>query len=573
MATSPTSLFRPALLHTWRAGYHRADLQRDLGAGLLVGVISLPLSMGLAIASGARPEQGLVTAIIGGLIVSILGGSRVQIGGPAGAFVGLCAAGVAQFGYGGLAVATLISGLLLIAMGVARLGKAITYIPIPVVIGFTTGIAVTIASTQVASLLGLPNRPFEYMHERIWWLWQQRAAASWLPMFIGLVTVTVIMLVRRWRPLWPGALIALVAVTAVTTALGLESGDHGLATIRSAFGDIPHGVPWPSLPTASLELGLGPDWHFTELWRKMLPILILAGSIALLGAIESLLSAVVADGMTGDRHDSNTELIAQGVANLTVPFFGGLPVTGVIARTSTNIRAGARSPVAGIVHSLTILFIMLALASLVLHIPLACLAGVLLVVCWGMAELRHWPHILGAGRSDAFLLPVAFILTVLLGLTWAVGAGVLLAMLFFVKRIVDTTQVERMGSDNGAEEEAGLVRPPGIDVFEVRGPFFFGAATLIRDLDGMLGAGTTALVLRLRNVPFIDATAAFSLRELAASCRRRHIRLVLSDVHTRPLADLDRHDLLAEIGRERVTATLEGAFAVLANEATATPAA
>jgi SulP family sulfate permease len=553
------ALYRPALLRCLRAGYTRKDLLADVLAGLLVGVVALPLSIGLAIASGVGPEQGLYAAILGGVLISLLGGSRVQIGGPAGAFVGLCAAGVAQFGIGGLALATFMAGALMLLLGLMRLGKAITFIPIPVVIGFTTGIAVIIASTQIAPMLGIPDKSFSHIQDRVAHLWAHRAEAAWIPAVVCLGTLAAILVIKRWKPVMPGALIAVVVATVTSVVLGLE-GSGQLRTIGTSFGEIPHGLPAPHLP----DLGLSADWGVGDLMHRMQELSGLALAIALLGSIESLLSAVVADGLSGDRHDSNSELIGQGVANLIVPFFACLPVTGVIARTSTNIRAGGRTPVAGIVHGVAILLIMLAAAPLVVHIPMAALAGVLLSVCWGMAELRHWPHILRAGRSDAFLLPVAFGLTVLVDLTWAVTIGVLLAMFFFVRRMSEATQIDRRAADSGSEAEAAPDLPKGVEVYDVRGPFFFGAATLIRDIDGQMGIEPRALILRLRNVPFIDATAAFSLRELHASCRKRGAELLLADCHTRPLADLDRHGLLELVGEERVFGSYETALSYAA---------
>ena len=538
----------PTLFRCLREGYHAADLRADLAAGLLVGVVALPLSIGLAIASGCSPAQGLVTAIVGGLVVSLLGGSRVQIGGPAGAFVGLCALGVGQFGYGGLAVATLMAGLLILGLGMARLGKAITYIPIPVVIGFTTGIAVVIASTQLAPTLGIiePAKPLAHVHERLGYLWDHRAEVAVAPVALCLGTMAVIGLLRRLAPRAPGALIAVVVAT-------IAAGFLPVATIHSRFGDLPAGLPAPSLP----DLGLGAGWTWSDLINRLRDLSSLALAIALLGSIESLLSAVVADGLSGDRHHSDTELVAQGVANLLSPLFGGLPVTGVIARTSTNIRAGARTPVAGIVHALTILAAVLVAAPLVGHIPLAALAGVLLTVCWHMAEWRHWPHILKAGRSDAFLLPLACGLTVFLDLTWAVVVGVLLAMFFFVRRMAEATTVTR----SRERTEAFLTEPlpAGIEVYEVRGPFFFGAATLLRDLDDQLGEHHRALILRLPQVPFVDATAAFGLRDLHASCARRGTRLILCEVGERASQDLRRHGIAALLGTGGLCADLASA--------------
>lgn len=555
-------LYRPALLRCLRSGYTRQDLLADVFAGLLVGVVALPLSMGLAIASGASAEQGLYIAIVGGLLISLLGGSRVQIGGPAGAFVGLCAAAAAGPGIGlfGLSIATFLAGGMILVMGLLRLGKAITFIPVPVVIGFTTGIAITIASTQLAPLLGLAGGSHEHVIDRFRAVWAQREAIHALPVAACLATMAVILALKRWKPLLPGAIIAVTVVTAVTWWLGLTGEAGGqLATI----GHIPQAPPLPHLP----GMYDGSGWSIAAWWTRISDpaldwerIIILAGTIALLGSIESLLSAVVADGMCGDRHDSNSELIGQGVANLVVPFFGVLPCTGVIARTSTNIRAGARSPVAGLVHAGVVLLILVAFAPLVGHVPNACLAGVLLVVCWYMAELRHWPHILRAGRSDAFLLPLAAGLTVFAGLSIAVFTGVVLAMFFFVKRMSEATQIDRRAADSGAEDERAPELPKGVEVYDVRGPFFFGAATLIRDIDSQMGRDPRALILRLRNVPFIDATAAFSLRELHASCRKRGAELLLSDCHTRPLADLERHGLLALLGEERVFGSYEAAL-------------
>ncbi len=543
----------PALLESLRSGYHRQDLLADLGAGVLVGVVAIPLSLGLAIASGVSPAQGLVTAVIGGFLISILGGSRFQIGGPAGAFVGLCATGVAQYGYAGLALATVMAGMLLLFLGFARLGRAISFIPVPVVIGFTTGIAVIIATTQLAPALGLPEpaKPLSHAHERLAYLW--RIHAGWSPTALTtcLATLGVILGFRCWWPRLPGALIALILVGGGVWALGWQ-----VPTVGSQFPDLPSTFPAPHLP----GLGLAPEWTLTELVERLRALSGLALAIALLGAIESLLSAVVADGLGGDRHDPDTELIAQGAANLISPWFGGLPVTGVIARTSTNIRAGARSPVAGIVHAVTVAAAILLCGPLLAHLPLACLAGVLFAVCWSMAELRHWPHILRAGRSDAFLLPLACCLTIFLDLTWAVVIGVLLAMFFFVRRMAETTRIDR----DAPPSEVGLAAavPAGVDVYAVRGPFFFGAATLLRDLDAQ--AGRRALVLRLREVPFIDTTAAFGLRELIASHRARGARVVVCELGAEATHDLTRHGLDTLLGPGGVQPTLAIALAELA---------
>ena len=568
------ALYRPALLHALSQGYSRRDLLADVGAGLLVGVVALPLSMALAIASGCTPEQGLWTAVVGGLLISLFGGSRVQIGGPAGAFVGLCAVGVNQFGYPGLALATLMSGLFILFMGFARLGKAVSYIPTPVVIGFTTGIAVILFSTQVGPALGIadPAKPIEHMHERVQYLITHGDAWNWRALLCCAMTVAMILALRRVSNKLPGALVAVVVVAVMAHLLDWDAPVKGvvgwddpthIATIESRYGGIPASLPAPEFPA----LGLGEHWTIHDLFIRLKDLSSLALALALLGSIESLLSAVVSDGMTGHRHDSNSELIGQGIANLVTPFFHGLPVTGVIARTSTNVRAGARTPIAGIIHALTILAVMLLAAPLVGHVPLAALAGVLLVVCWYMAELRHWPHILKAGRSDAFLLPIAFMLTTFIGVTEAILVGVTLAMFFFVKRMADATEVERHHS-RVSDVIGTLVIPTGVEVYSVRGPFFFGAATLIRDLDGATNAESSTLILRLEGVPFIDATAAFSLRELAATLRRRGGRLLLAEVTDRVRVDLRRHNLLQDLGHDAVFSRLDLAVASLAQAPT-----
>ncbi len=562
------ALYRPALLQSLKSGYSRGDFAADLWAGLLVGVVALPLSMALAIASGCTPAQGLWTAIVGGLLISLLGGSRVQIGGPAGAFVGLCAVAVNQFGYAGLALATMMAGAFMLFLGLARLGKAVSYIPTPVVIGFTTGIALILFSTQVGPALGIgdPVKPVEHLHERLSYLVMHAAEWNWRALVCCALTVALIVLVRRLSPKLPGALIAIVAVALLAHLLDWEaaqslsgSEDHTrIATIVSRYGDIPSSLPMPAFP----GLGLGEQWTAHDLFVRLKDLSSLALALALLGSIESLLSAVVSDGMTGHRHDSNSELIGQGVANLISPLFQGMPVTGVIARTSTNVRAGARTPIAGIIHAVTVLLIMLLAAPLVGHIPLAALAGVLLVVCWHMAELRHWPHILKAGRGDAFLLPIAFVLTAFIGVTEAILVGVTLGMFFFVKRMADATEVERLASSDSLGSGLPVI-PAGVEVYSVRGPFFFGAATLIRDLDSGTQGQATTLILRLEGVPFIDATAAFSLRELAATLRRRGGRLLLSEVTPRVRADLARHHLLQDLGTDAVFTRLELALATL----------
>jgi sulfate permease, SulP family len=427
--------FQPALLSLSRDGffritYNRTHLLRDLSAGALVGVIALPLSMALAIASGCQPEQGLWTAIIAGFLISFLGGSRVQIGGPAGAFVGLCAVGVNQFGYAGLALATMMAGFFMLLMGWARLGKAVSFIPLPVVIGFTSGIALILFSTQISAALGLPEpaRPMEHLHERALYIATHIDALNFRALLVCVITVGIIVLMRRISAHIPGALMAIILVTLAVHFLGWDAPNQTnaatlnathLDTIASRYGAIPSVLPTPSVPS----FGLPESATWLDYVDRLRELFMLALAIALLGSIESLLSAVVCDGMTGYRHDSNSEIIAQGVANIASPLFMGLPATGVIARSSANVRAGATTPIAGMTHAVVILLLMLCAAPLIGHIPLAALAGVLMVVCWHMAELRHWPASFKSSHRDAILLMVTFLLTAFVGLVEALMAS------------------------------------------------------------------------------------------------------------------------------------------------------
>ncbi|MEI7714138.1 MAG: SulP family inorganic anion transporter, partial [Rhodospirillales bacterium] len=418
--------FKPAITRSLKAGYGRSDFFADLAAGLLVGVVALPLSMGLAIASGVSPEQGLYTAIIGGVIVSLLGGSRVQVAGPAGAFVGICAAAVITHSYLGLALATLMAGVMLLAFGALRLGKYIGYIPYPVVIGFTTGIALIIASTQIDSALGItdPTPAIPDFIGRVAYVFRHASQIHLGSIAVAVGTLAIIVGLRKFSLKIPGALIAVLLGTLIVTLVGVP--ESSIPTIGTKFKEISAQfrlTDWSSaLPDRSAWL------------HKAWDVLPLAFGIGLLVGIESLLCAVVADGMTGDRHDSDTELAAQGVANIASACFMGLPVTGVIARTSTNARAGAKSPISGLIHAATVLAILLILAPLVKLIPLASLAGVLLSVCWYMAELPLWPRLFRAGGSDMVLLVLACLITVFVDLIWAVGLGVIVAFIFLLIR-------------------------------------------------------------------------------------------------------------------------------------------
>jgi SulP family sulfate permease len=520
--------FQPALARSLRAGYGKEDFLADLAAGLLVGVVALPLSMGLAIASGVGPEQGLYTAIIGGLLVALLGGSRVQVAGPAGAFVGICAAAVIGHGYLGLALATLMAGFFLLGFGALRLGKYIGYIPYPVVIGFTTGIALIIASTQIDTALGItdPSPAIPDFIGRCRHVLMGLGELKTGCLAISAGTLAVIVLLRKVSLKIPGALIAVLLGTAIVALLGLS--DVAVPTIGSKFKEI----------SASFRLT---DWQAAlpdrATWlSKAWEVLPLALGIALLVGIESLLCAVVADGMSGDRHDSDTELVAQGCANIASACFLGLPVTGVIARTSTNARAGARSPVSSLLHALTVLAILLVLAPLVKLIPLASLAGVLLSVCWYMAELPLWPRLFRSGGSDVFLLVLACVITVFVDLIWAVGLGVVAAFVFLLVRKSAHPEKEEPETID-VEERADEVR------LALSGHLHFGRAAEPRAVEARLRRGTLHLTLDFSHALFIDCSYAQALRELAVQARKQGVTVRAVGLQGRAATDFGRFGL------------------------------
>ncbi|TFH20311.1 MAG: sulfate permease [Myxococcales bacterium] len=543
--------YEPKLVTTLREGYSLEQLGRDVVAGVIVGVVALPLAIAFGIASGVKPEQGLYTAIVAGFLISALGGSRVQIGGPTGAFVVIVYRIVQEHGYDGLAVATLMAGVILIAMGVARLGSVIKYIPYPLTVGFTAGIALLIAVSQVRDLLGLrmQSPPPDFLAELAAYA---EHLGSWNPAgaAIGLGTIALLVFWPRLSPRVPGPLVALVVATTVVHGLGLP-----VETIGDRFGDVPSTLPVPALP--AFELGM---------LRSLVPS---AMAIALLAAIESLLSAVVADGMIGARHRSNVELIAQGVANIASPLFGGIPATGAIARTATNVRSGGRTPVAGIVHAVTLLLIVIFFASQARLIPLAALAGILMMVAYNMSEWRVFVHLLRSPRSDILVMTVTFALTVLVDLTVALQAGMVLAALLFMRRMAELSQARyvtrRDSSAVPGEEDPNAIElkdvPDGVEVFEVQGAFFFGATSKFKDAIGLIDRPPRVLVLRLRDVPTIDATALRAIEDLVAKTERDGTVLVLSGAAGQPLSVLERAGLVDRIRRANVCPDIDAALA------------
>lgn len=544
-------MFVPKLVSTLR-GYDRAQLFADLGAGVIVAIVALPLAIAFAVASGVAPERGLFTAIIAGFLISALGGSRVQIGGPTGAFVVIVAGVVQQHGIDGLLVATMLAGLMIIAFGVARLGGAIKFIPYPVTIGFTSGIAVVIFSGQVRDLLGLRLEALPTGFAAQW-----TAYARALPTLnfaavgsAGLALGVIALWPRVSRRI-PGPFVALVVATAVAQACGLQ-----VETIGTRFGAVDLALPHPRLPHVPLaELGtlVGP-----------------AFTIALLASVESLLSAVVSDGMIGGRHRSNMELVAQGVANLASPLFGGIPATGAIARTATNVKNGGRTPIAGMVHAVVLLCLTLFVGRLAAMIPLAALAAVLVVVAVHMSEWRRFAReFRGAPRSDVAVLLTTFLLTVFVDLTVAIEVGLVLAAFLFMRRMAEVTNVSAITHelhepvDDFERDPNAVMRreiPAGVEVYEITGPFFFGAAATLRDRLGEAATKPRVLILRLRHVPAIDSTGLHALRDLVDRRRRDGTRVILADVHAQPVVALERSGMYDALGEENIHGNLDDAL-------------
>ena len=536
-------------------GYTRAQLAADLTAGVTVGIVALPLAVAFAIASGLPPERGLYTAVVAGFLISALGGSRVQIGGPTGAFVVIVAGIVHQYGVDGLVVATVMAGLILVVMGIVRLGAAIKFIPYPVTLGFTSGIAVIIFSTQVKDLLGIPadGTPATFLDQ---WALVARGLDAVNPATVGVAaaSLAVILLWPRVSRRVPGAFVALIAATVVVQALDLP-----VETVGSRFGDLRGGLPTAEVPAVSLATVRG--------------LLGPAFTIALLAAIESLLSAVVADGMIGGRHRSNMELVAQGVANIASPLLGGMPATGAIARTATNVKSGGRTPVAGMAHALTLLLITLLFGRYAALVPLATLAAILAVVAYHMSEWRAVRAEFRAPKSDIAVMVTTLLLTVLVDLTVAIETGMVLAAFLFMKRMAEVTNVtaltrELQDPGDAAQDEetadpnavARRVVPPGVEVYEINGPFFFGAAETFKDRLGQIAARPKVLIIRMRNVPAIDSTGLHALRELCGRSRREGTLVILADVHSQPVVALERSGLLYDIGEENITGNVDDAL-------------
>jgi sulfate permease, SulP family len=531
--------------------YDREQLTRDVIAGIIVGIVALPLAIAFAIASGLSPERGLYTAIVAGFLISLLGGSRVQIGGPTGAFVVIVSGIVQQYGVDGLVLATLIAGFILVAFGLLRLGAAIKFIPFPVTIGFTSGIALIIFSSQVKDLLGLEMGavPAEFLAK---WNAYARAFHSVNPwaLVVAALAFTIILVWPKLERRIPGPFVALIVTTVLVQLLHLP-----VETISGRFGAIHAGLPQPSLPHVTPAIVgslMGP-----------------AFTIAMLGAIESLLSAVVADGMIGGRHRSNMELVAQGVANIASPLFGGMPATGAIARTATNVKNGAGTPVAGITHAATLLLITLFFGRWAGLIPLATLAAILIVVAFHMSEWRTFVSEFRAPKSDVAVLLATFLLTVLVDLTLAIEVGIVLAAFLFMRRMAEVTNIKVLTHEfedpaDDFETDPNAVRrrvvPEGVQVYEITGPFFFGAAEMFKDRVTRIAGKPKVLILRMRHVLAVDSTGLHALRDVVRRSRREGSLVILSDVHAQPVVALERSGTYDELGEENIHGNIDDAL-------------
>lgn len=545
--------FKPKLWDSIKT-YTKEKFFGDLMSGIIVGIVALPLAIAFGIASGVSPEKGIITAIIGGFVVSFLGGSSVQIGGPTGAFIVIVYGIIQNFGIEGLTVATLLAGIFLVLMGVLRLGTVIKFIPYPIIVGFTSGIALTIFTTQVKDLFGMTidKMPGDFVSK--WVVYAQHlGSVSWISLLVGLLSIALIVLTPRVSKKIPGSLVAIVVMTVAAYFLREYCGITGLETIGDRF-EINAALPAP----ARISLNL-------ETVHLLLPS---AFTIAMLGAIESLLSATVADGVTGDRHRSNTELIAQGAANIIVPVFGGIPVTGAIARTMTNINNGGTTPVAGLIHAAVLLLILLFLGPLTRHIPMACLAGVLVVVSYNMSEWRTFRSLLKNPAHDVMVLLVTFFLTVIFDLTIAIEIGLLLAMVLFMRRMMETTQVsvstDRLDLSADSEirhDDEVLKIPSGVEVYEIDGPFFFGVANKFDECMKQLSTKPRIRIIRMRKVPFIDSTGLHNLESLCRLSQREHIHIILSGVNDQVRAMIMKSRIDERIGRENICGDIHEALA------------
>lgn len=526
--------------------YDKKTFMSDLMAGIIVGIVALPLAIAFGIASGVTPEKGIITAIVAGLVISLFGGSKVQIGGPTGAFIIIIYGIIQKYGFEGLTIATLMAGLFLVLFGLLRLGTIIKYIPYPIVVGFTSGIAVTIFTTQIKDLFGLtlPSNPSDFIEKWGVYLQNFNTIDPWCAL-IGVASVVVIAVTPRFSKKIPGSLIAIILMTIVALMLKNFAGVLSIETIGDRFSIS------NELPAAQV-----PDMN----WETIKSLVSPAITIAILGSIESLLSATVADGVIGDHHDSNTELVAQGLANIASPLFGGIPATGAIARTMTNINNGGKTPVAGIIHAVVLLLIFLFLMPLAKYIPMACLAGVLVVVSYGMCGWRSFLELMKNPKSDVTVLLITFFLTIIFDLTIAIEVGLIIACLLFMKRMSETTDVkaitEEIDLNQDAEFSTGnldhLIIPQGVEVYEINGPYFFGAGNKFEEIMASFGDRPKVRIIRMRKVPFVDSTGIHNLTNLCEMSKKEGIQIVLSGVREKVNGQLEHAGFYHLIGEENI---------------------
>jgi SulP family sulfate permease len=536
-------------LFTTLKDYSKEQFFSDCVAGIIVGILAIPLAIAFAIASGVSPDKGLITAVIAGFLISVFGGSRVQIGGPTGAFVVIIYGIVQKYGVDGLVLATLMAGALLMIMGFARFGTVIKFIPHSVIVGFTSGIAVIIFSSQVKDFLGLHIGavPAEFLPK--WGLFFRNVGSvNFWALALALVTVLISVIWPRVTKKVPGALIAIILTSAVVALFKLP-----VETIGSRFGDLPHGIPMPNLPSISLS-------RIQELFQP-------AFTIAMLGAIESLLSAVVADGMMGSRHRSNMELIGQGIGNIGSALFGGIPATGAIARTVTNIRNGGKTPIAGIVHAVTVFVIMLAFGAMIKTVPLACLAGILVMIAYNMSEWRSFKELLKSSGGARVVLLATFLVTIFIDLTAAIELGLVLSAFIFIKRMSELTNIKIMVKEIRDDERDNdrisktIALPKGVQVYEINGPLFFGAANSFEESDRAIGEKPKVRIIRFRNVPLIDSTGMHALKIFYEKSKKSGVHLIITGLHIQPLNEMVKHDLYDLIGEENVFASMKDSIA------------
>ena len=547
--------FRPKLISTMK-GYNFDTFSKDAMAGIIVGIVAIPLAIAFGIASGVGPTEGLVTAIIAGVLISVFGGSKVQIGGPTGAFIVIIYGIIQQFGLGGLAIATIMAGVMLVLMGIFKLGSIIKFMPYPIIVGFTGGIAITIFSTQMNDLfgMGIESVPANFIDKWICYF-NNIGNINWWSFAVGILSILIIVFTPKFSKKIPGSLLAIVIMTLACYLLERFAGVTSISTIGDLY-TLPSGLPeWrlPALPEGE------------TIFSTMQSLLPVAFTIAMLGAIESLLSAMVADGVIGDKHNSNTELIGQGIANIVVPFFGGIPATGAIARTMANINNGGRTPIAGVVHTVVLLCVLLLLGGLVGAIPMPCLAGVLIMVSYNMSGWRTILSMCRQSRSDIAVLFTTLLLTVIFDLTIAIEIGLVLAVVLFMRRIMENTHIsvlkDKLGVHNDGEaDDENLTIPESVEVYEIDGPFFFGVATKFEEL-ARTRSNAKVRVIRMRKVSFIDATGLHNLEIFIDAALSNGRKIVLSGVNEKVLHSLDRTGIVAKVGKENILDNIHSALA------------